>query len=821
MRRAPLRSALLFCVLVGLAACQNGDERAEDHYQSAIALRDAGDFDRARVEFLNVFQNNGQHRAARSDFAAMLRGQGDLRGSYSQYLRLVEQFPDDVEGRVALAEMALQFSNWEEARRHGTQVMEMGLDDDPRVAVIALYLRYLDAIEDDDALARRAVFDQANLLWEADPDNLLLRRLGIDHSLREGDSVAALTELDLALAGEPDNRALHDLRLALLAELERGDEFEAQLRVMLDRFPDDEELPGLLMRYYMAEQDIPAAMAYLQERADVAETSDERNDALTALVQLRLGSEGDEAALAELDRIIAEYSDDNILFQVLRASIQFDRGDSEAAVTALEAMLEEDLSVVEQSQIQVMLARILVQQGNTVGARALVEQVLQVDAVNSEALKMQAAWLIEEDEVNRAISLLRSALDSNPDDPQALTLMSEAHARNGNRDLAREFLSLAVEASNSAPAETLRYVATLIEQERYLIAEELLIDALRLAPADIGLLVALGELYIRMEDWPRAEQAEDRLREIGSESALARSDALRAQRLAAQGRVQDAVAFLEELAVEGGAGDLQAQLAVLRARLATGDAEGALSFARSLVELAPEEPAYRFALAASQSAIGDMTGAEESYRELTEMMPQMQQAWVGLIRALNGQGRLAEAETVLEEALAVLPEALDLLWAQAGFREQSGDIDGAIEIYELMYERAPNAEVIANNLASLLATYRDDDASLERAWTVARRLRGLEFPAFQDTYGWIAYRRGQYEEALDHLEPAAAGLATDPVVQFHLGMTYLAVGRRDDALEQLRRALELAGPDDPRPQFDIARQNVAALEADTASEPAE
>lgn len=817
MMRWALRGALFLCFL-GLAACQSGEERAEEHYQSAIALRDSGDFDRARVEFLNVFQNNGRHRGARSDFAAMLRDQGDLRGSYSQYLRLVEQYPDDVEGRIALAEMALQFSNWEEAARHGARVLEMGLQEDPRVTVIEVYLDYLDAIEEDDAPARRAAFDQAALLQAAQPDNLLLRRLEIDHLLREGDSEAALAELDLALEAEPDNRLLHDLRLALLVDLERRDAFEAQLNDMLERFPSDEELPGMLMRFYMAEQDIPAAIAFLYEQAEEAESTDTRNDALAALVQLRLGSEGDEAALAEIDRIITEHPDDNVMFRVLRASIQYDRGDSDGAVTALEAMLEEELSQVEQGQIRVMLARILVRQGNPVGARALVEQVLEVDSVNAEALKMQAAWLIEEDEVNRAISLLRSALDNNPDDSQALTLMAEAHGRNGNRDLAREFLSLAVEASNSAPAETLRYTATLVEQERYLIAEELLVDALRLAPANVDLLAALGELYIRMEDWPRAEQVENRLQEIASEAALARGDALRAQRLASQGRLGDAVAFLEQLASESGTNDLSAQLAVLRARLATGNRDGALSFAESLVEQAPDEPAYQLALAATQTALGDLAAAEASYRALTETVPQAQQAWLGLIRALNGQGRNVEAEAVLEDALAALPDALDLLWAQASFREQAGDIDGAIEIYELMYERLPNSEVIANNLASLLGTYRDDDESLERAWVVARRLRGIEIPPFQDTYGWLAYRRGQYDEALEHLEPAAAGLASDPVVQFHLGMAYLAVGRRDEALAQLRLAVELAGPDDPRPQFDIARENIVDLEADAGTE---
>jgi tetratricopeptide (TPR) repeat protein len=156
---------------------------------------------------------------------------------------------------------------------------------------------------------------------------------------------------------------------------------------------------------------------------------------------------------------------------------------------------------------------------------------------------------------------------------------------------------------------------------------------------------------------------------------------------------------------------------------------------------------------------------------------------------------------------------MNLLWAQASFRERQGDYEGAIELYEMMYERAPNQPVIANNLASMLSTYREDGESLERAYRIARRLRGSDFPPFQDTYGWIAYRQGDYEEALEHLEPAADALGQDPLVQFHLGMTYAALGREEEALEQLRRAVEIAGPEDERSQFDTARAEIERLES--------
>lgn len=796
-----------------IAACQSGEERAEEHYQRALELVAEGDFDRARVEFLNVFSNDGQHREARADFAAMQRGRGELQEAYSQYLRLVEQYPDHLEGRIALAEMALQFGNWEEAERHGNLAIEQSPSDDARIAVIRAYLTYLAAVEEDDAPARRDVFDLTTALLEAEPDHLLLLRLRIDHFLREGDLTAALDSIDTALVDEPQNRMLNDMRLSILVDLNQEQEFEAQLITMLDRFPEDAELPALLLRYYLSQNAPDQAIAFLRNEA--AEAADEatREDALAGLIQLLMQTDGPDAALAELDAILAAGTGRAAVFGALRASIRFEQGETDAAVAELENLLEGELSVLEMGQVRVTLARMLLANGNVVGAKAQVEQVLEADPSQPEALKMQAAWLIERDEASQAVALLRTALSSNPDDVQALGLMAHAHTRNGDHDLAREFLSLAVEASNAAPAETMRYAQVLIEDGSFLTAEELLINALRFAPDNVELLAMLGELYIQMEDWRRTEQVENRLQEIATEISQRIATGLTASRLAAQGLTNEAISLLENLANNTGTDDVRVQISVVRARLSSGDAQGALAYVLELIEQEPEQLAYRFSLAAVYGATGDLSAAEAEFRAMTEMHPEVPETWLGLIRVLNQMDRNDEAEATLASALEVLPNALDLLWAQASFLEQAGDYEGAIAIYELMYERAPGSDVVANNLASLLSTYRDDDESLVRAWAVARRLQGADLAPYQDTYGWLAYRRGEFEAAVEHLEPAAAGLPTDPLVRYHLGMAYAAVGQLEDALNSLQVALELAG-DDPRSQFETARSEVARISAE-------
>ncbi|MBL9060380.1 MAG: tetratricopeptide repeat protein, partial [Mangrovicoccus sp.] len=108
-----------------------------------------------------------------------------------------------------------------------------------------------------------------------------------------------------------------------------------------------------------------------------------------------------------------------------------------------------------------------------------------------------------------------------------------------------------------------------------------------------------------------------------------------------------------------------------------------------------------------------------------------------------------------------------------------------------------------------------DDESLQRAYVIARRLRGLEIPAFQDTYGWISFRMGNQQEALENLEPAAEGLPKDPSVQYHLAKVYLAAGRAEEAAAKLQAAVDLWA-ESKIPLAETARAELAAMSAPAA-----
>ena len=87
------RIAAIILMVFTLSACKSSEERAEEHFQSGIALFEQGDLDRAVVEFQNVFELNPTHEEARRKLAEIFYESGQLRRAYGQYLRLVEQVP--------------------------------------------------------------------------------------------------------------------------------------------------------------------------------------------------------------------------------------------------------------------------------------------------------------------------------------------------------------------------------------------------------------------------------------------------------------------------------------------------------------------------------------------------------------------------------------------------------------------------------------------------------------------------------------------------------------------------------------------------------
>jgi tetratricopeptide (TPR) repeat protein len=790
-------AALLLVAALALAACESPEEKAEGHYQRGMALLEEGDVDRALLEFRNVFEFNGSHTGARLQYARLLRDQGNPGEALSHYLRLVEQDRNSLEGHRELAELALMRQDFNTATTATERAFALA-PEDPQVRALKATLEYRDG-------DRAAALEMARGVVAEVPDSIPARMILIADRMNENDPEGALAEIDAGLAEAPEDDGLHLTRLAALEQIGDNAATGAQLVRMAELFPENQGVREALIQWHLREGDLDAAEELL--RAEAARTPDDPEGALT-VVQFLYELRGAEAARAELERLVATETVPGAFTRAL-ARLDFAEGRRDEAIAALRGLTEGVEPSNEVRDIQAVLAQMLEATGDTDGRDALVETILAGDPQHVEALKLRARRLVAADQPEQAIRDLRTALTQAPRDPEIMTIMAMAHEREGATELMGERLAMAVEVSDRAPAESLRYARYLLQDGRIGPAEGVVIDALRRAPQNRDLLVLLGQIHIERRDWARANQVAGLLRQQGDAGAEELAAGLEMAALRAQDRTDETIAMLEGLAGENE--NTAALVGLMQSYIAQGDIEAAQTRLDTLLAEDPESLPGRMMQAGLHVVRGELDEAEALYRAIAAEAPTLPQPHQALYALLAGQDRTEDAAAALEAGLEATGGDANLMFLQAGALEAAGDFEGAIAIYEDLYARDTSNAVLANNLASLITTHRTDPESLERAFAIARRLRDSEVPHFQDTYGWILHRRGDSEQALPYLEAAATGLPDNPLVLYHLGEVRFTLGRTAEARDAFARAVELAGEDDPLPQVASARARLAEI----------
>ncbi|MEM5787287.1 MAG: tetratricopeptide repeat protein, partial [Syntrophobacteraceae bacterium] len=144
----------------------------------------------------------------------------------------------------------------------------------------------------------------------------------------------------------------------------------------------------------------------------------------------------------------------------------------------------------------------------------------------------------------------------------------------------------------------------------------------------------------------------------------------------------------------------------------------------------------------------------------------------------------------LEEAAKIDPDNVGALMLTGIMYEQNKDYPGARKAYESVLRINPAFAPAANNLAYIYSEYLNEP---DKALRLARSARenAPEDANVADTLGWVLYKMGNYQWALDLLRESAAKMPNNAEVQFHLGMTHYQLGNSNEAKSALNRALEL------------------------------
>ncbi len=787
-----LRIGALVLGLGVLSACDTAEDRVNAFYNRGLELVAAGEIDKAILEFRNALQLDQDSVESRLEFAKALLVKQDFQGAIGNFLRVIELEPENVEARTNVGQILLGAGQVDQAMVHVNAAYDLAPAD--------LTVKGLKATGEYRLGNTDNAVTLANEILATNPQDIPAAMVLVGIKVDAEEFPDALGILDKGIANNPTEISLQLTRLSILERQRDMAGVGVQLKQMVRVFPENKSIANALVRWHVTNDDIDAAEVQLR---DISSRFVTDRDAAIDLFKFLRQYRTEELARNELINLTTQRADDKAFFLRVLAGYDFQQGDAEGAINRLKELLATGLTGPELNDTKMTLADIQRRTGATTEAALLFNEVLEEDPENVEGLRLRALNALDEDRPEDAIADLRSALNQAPENAQLMTILATAHERNGSPGLALERLALATRVSGYGVPEIVRYANFLTKEGQPENAATVLRDGLNRRPDTPELMAALARLELSQQNWRAAEQIAARLDAIGSEQAKRTASGIRIAAASGQQNFDQSIGLLRDMWAEGGQ-TTSAMENLVRTYVQTGEANKAVTFLTDILTEDTKNMRASLLLGAVRAIQGETDMAEEMYRKVIADHPTAENGYTALSALMQRLGRIEEADSVMQAGLENAPGSARLLLSQAARYELSGDFEGAIGIYENLYEQNSSAELLANNLASLLSEHRSDSESLERAFAIAKRLRSSEVPAFQDTYGWILHGRGEYERALVALRKAVEGLPNNALVNYHIGMTYTELGQVELARQYLTTAVELGTATD-FPQIEIAK----------------
>jgi cellulose synthase operon protein C len=787
---------LIFALGFSVAACSSPEERAQAHYQSGQELLKAGEFAKAGLEFRNALKYNEKLSGAWFGLATVEEKNQNWPAVNESLQHVIELDPKNFEALLKLAKLEFAALQLDQALKNINAANEFKKDDPDVYALRAGILLRLN-----DREGARADAERALAINHDSPDALAV--LAADQMV-DKNFKAALMFVDRGLLKDQKNLGLLMFKVVILDQSKDDVELEAVLRQILATHPEMKGARQALLAFLSSRK--RTAEVEAEMRAWIAIDPTDKAMSLD-LVRFVNSTKGAEEARQELEKLIAAQPE-VVDYKLALAQFNFTEKKSDKAVADLQAIIIKGEPKDDVLRAQLLLANFSLQLGQNDKAKAIVGDVLKGDAKNADALAIRANLSLNAGELDNAVADLREALNQQPNSTSLLMLLGRAHERQGSVDLANSRYAEAVKASNYATQVTLEYVAFLQRRSKADEAENLLDRAIANNPNDTGLLQALAQLRLSKQDWVGAQAVSEALKKTGDSSSATQQIA--GAVLLGQKKYDESIETLKN-AYTSAPQTAQLMNALFVAYVQAGKTSEAEAFLNSILAANANNADALVLMGTLKAVQNQPKDAEASFKQAIDRQSSNPVGYVALAKFYLSQNQVSQAEAVLRSGREKVPSDFNTNYLLAGLLESKNDTDGAIAIYEDQLKLTPDALIIVNNLASLLADYRTDPASLDSAKQLAQRLVAIDLPQFKDTIGWVAYRSGDYRNALLNLEQAAEKLPTIALIKFHLGLTYVALKRNADAKDQFAKADVLLKDKDPLKEK--IREAVAAIAA--------
>lgn len=528
---------------------------------------------------------------------------------------------------------------------------------------------------------------------------------------------------------------------AFAVEMDSADPLSADL-------PKQELTPPILYEFLLAELagargDLALS---LEAYVDLArKTRDPR--VIRRAAEIALFAKRYDVAL-EVTRLWVEVAPDSPQARQMLTSLQAATGSSDD----LEATLSKQLAAAGNTVggLLMQLNRSLARHPDKKAAQQLVDKLTAPYLGLAEAHYARAQAAHSAGDVARSVAELDQAVVLRPDWEQAA--LARAQMTQDTGDAAR-FLGKFIAANPAAKDARLAYARSLVAEKRFIDARKEFQTLLAEHPDNGDVVYAVAILSLQLDDVGEAEAQLKRL--IGMNHNEGDNARIYLGQIA-EDRKQPDEALKRYGEVTAGSGQyLPARMRIARVLVRQEKLDDAR---KTLQETAATTVAERAQLLIAEAQL------------------------------LRDAGKPGDAYGVLAEGLSANPDQPDLLYEAAIAAEKAGRIEAVEPYLRRLIQIKPDQAHAYNALGYSLA---ERNERLDEAQQLIDKALELspEDPFILDSKGWVLFRRGDANGALDVLKKAFA-VRADPEIAAHLGEVLWTLGRQEEARQTWSEAMK-------------------------------
>ena len=464
--------------------------------------------------------------------------------------------------------------------------------------------------------------------------------------------------------------------------------------------------------------------------------------------------------------------------------------DLEAAIEAAQRWVELDPKRVEARQV---IAAIYIRQDNIPEAFNYISGLIQTSELeDSQLFPPLLGMLAREKNANTVLAVTQRLAKENPSRAYAQYLHGMLSAQNGRPEEALKYLdrSIALAEIEGLHSARARVLLKLGRSDEAVVSLQ---KAVQNNPDDQGLRLTYARLLVDIKEYEKARIEFEKLHQASPEDA-------------------ELLFTLGLLSLESQRLDDAEKYMMMLVRLKQREGEAQYYLGRIYENRKQYETAidwyrevhvgeYKFD---ARLRIADMLGISGRTEEAIEHLDAMlkgSQSDGSLVRIYISKGELLRSVRRYEQALAVFNTALgivpgnsDLLYSRALVAEKLGRIDLLEADIRTILKTEPDNAHALNALGFTLADQTD---RYQEAYGYIKRAIEImpDDAAIIDSWGWVHYRLGEYDKAIDLLRKALSHF-NDAEIAAHLGEVLWVSGNQGEATSVWNEALEKS-PNDP------------------------